>query len=153
MYRVKLVGNLNSWELLHELYVKYLVFAEYGDEFQKLTKSQMALCLTYEFDKEVKNGGIDQYFFNSSGNYTHETVKALQTIGAAQTSALLQECINVWPDKIVPKDWENRRDSIQNIDDEAKTVWEDCTGRFYKGDEIIPELLFAYIDSKPEEFE
>ncbi len=153
MPTVILVGNRNAWELLHKLYIKCLVIAEYGEELEKLSKSQTALYLTYEFDKEVKNGSFDQYFFNSSGDNAHETLTALQTIGAAQTARLLQECIDVWPDQVVPKDRDNRRDAMEALEDEAKTVWKDCTGRFYRGEESIPELLFAYIDSRPEEFE
>lgn len=42
---------------------------------------------------------------------------------------------------------------MEVLEEEAKKVWDNCTRRFYKGGESIPELLFAYIDSKPEEFE
>jgi hypothetical protein len=153
MGKVNLISNPNAWELLHKLFVKYLVIAEYGDALEKLSKPQATLYLTYEFDKEVKNGSFDQYFFNSSGNNSHEAVGALQTIGAIKTSNLLQECINVWPNQKVPKDWEKRRNAREELEDEAKTVWDNCTTIFYKGGESIPELLFAYIDSKPEEFE
>ncbi len=153
MHRVTFVNNPNAYELLHKLFVKYLVISQYGDELDKLSSSQATLYLTYEFDKEVNNGSFDQYFFNSSGNNAHEAITALQTIGAAQTAVLLQECINVWPEGIVPKDWENRRDAMEMLDEKAKAVWDDCTRRFYQGEESISELLFAHIDSKPEEFE
>ena len=35
-------------------------------------------------EAEVNNGGFDQYFYNSAGDNTAETIQALETIGATK---------------------------------------------------------------------
>ncbi len=153
MSRTLLTGNSKAWDLLFELFADYYSLAEYGDELEKLTNPQRVLCLAYLFDKEVGNGSFDQFFFNSAGNEAHETVEALQTIGAAKTAALLQTAIAVWPDQTVPKDWETRRNVIEVIEAEVEDTWNNCTRKFYRGKESISELLCKYVDANPADFE
>lgn len=147
-----LKGNSNAWKLLYELFIKYYTLANYGDEPENISKPQQVLCLAYVFDKEVNNGGLDQFFFNSSGNNTHESVGALMAVGAVHAAGILQEAINTWPNESVPKDWEARRNKMEAREEKAQIVWDNCTTQFYKSSESITELLYSYIDSNSEEF-
>jgi len=61
--------------------------------------------------------------------------------------------MGIWPDQQVPQDWETRRDVLGEIEQKAKTTWDDCTKRFYEVEESITTLLISYIDSLPTEFE
>jgi hypothetical protein len=38
--------------------------------------------LVSNLEAEINNGGFDQYFFNSTGDRTAETIRALELIGA-----------------------------------------------------------------------
>src|SRR4030095_9516711 len=43
-----------------------------------------------ELEREVNNGGLNQYFFNSSGQNCFETLRMLKRTGKTKTAALLE---------------------------------------------------------------
>ncbi len=70
----------------------------------KLTEPQKLFYLNQNLEREVNNGGFHQYFINSSGDYSHETIQSLKSIGATTTALILQRATDQFPNKTVPKD-------------------------------------------------
>lgn len=73
-------------------------------------------------EREVYNGGFDQYFHNSSSDYYALVLHGLDRIGATQTLELLRRAKQIlFADAIVPEDrgerWELRRATVD--DDEV----------------------------------
>src|SRR5438045_3506378 len=66
-----------------------LVFPRWNrDGFQALTTAeQVAYCID-ALEREVNNGGFEQFFVNSSGDTAAETVAALEGIGASKAATL-----------------------------------------------------------------
>jgi hypothetical protein len=60
------------------------------------------------FHGEVVNGGLSQFFSNSSGNWVPETMDALERIGARLSLGLLAEAKTLFPGGTVPRDREER---------------------------------------------
>jgi hypothetical protein len=61
---------------------------------------------TYLLDNEVANGGLEQYFFNSSRYYTAEALDGLVLLAADEHEILLREAIGAasagtWPSMIL----------------------------------------------------
>jgi hypothetical protein len=56
---------------------------------------------------QVNNGGFDQFFFNSSGDYAHEILTAYREIKAYNTVELIKNAIDLFPVLPVPKDTES----------------------------------------------
>ena len=69
----------------------------YGDEMDNLTESQKQFYLNQNLEREVNNGGFNQYFWNSSGDFAHETIASLNLIGASHTAKILQQAIDQFP--------------------------------------------------------
>jgi hypothetical protein len=86
---------------------------DYGDDFSKLTDQQKLFYLNQNLEREINNGGFNQYFCNSSGDNTHETIISLKAIGADKTAEILQRAIDQFPNKTVPKDRDERGKSAQ----------------------------------------
>ena len=49
------------------------------------TEAERVFVLVENVEREVNNGGFDQFFDNSSGDNAHESHQALLTMGAANT--------------------------------------------------------------------
>jgi hypothetical protein len=49
------------------------------------------------FDSQVTNGGFHQFFFHSSGNYTLDILKTLETIKVDTSVLLLGEALSLFP--------------------------------------------------------
>ena len=75
-------------------------------------------------EREVDNGGFSQYFTNSSGGFAHETILSLKAVGADKTAEILQQAIDQFPGKQVPKDRAERIEVVEQIEEKAGGVWE-----------------------------
>jgi hypothetical protein len=69
-----------------------------SDEQYETTKSwnrglQM-LWATQQVDDEVDNGGFNQYFFNSSGQWAMEAIEGLRLIGAVERAEIVAAAVD-----------------------------------------------------------
>lgn len=117
----------------------------YGDEMDKLTEPQKLFYLNQNLEREVNNGGFNQYFVNSSGDFAQETILSLKAIGADKTSSILQMAIDQFPDKKVPKDRDERIEIIEQIEDTANEVWEELDQAFLEYEDDLNKLNIEYV--------
>ena len=126
--------------------------SRFDSDQSSLSNIEKNVIYIENLEREVNNGGIDQFFSNSSGNYAHETVTALEEIGAQKTSDLLKKAISVFPDGDVPKDREKRREVMEEIEDDSEDTWNELDDKFYEYEDDIPSLILSYIRSNRKEF-
>jgi len=98
-----------------------LVNAVYSDgpqvDVDRLSPSAQVLFYSGDFMGEMVNGGISQFFSNSSGNHAHETLAALRTIGAVLCAELLEKALTLFPGGIAPVDWQKRLDLLSEFEE------------------------------------
>ena len=56
-----------------------------------------------ELEMEVNNGGLNQYFINSSGQNCYETLNALKKSGKFETAKILEKAIKLINPKNIPE--------------------------------------------------
>lgn len=117
----------------------------YGDNIDRLTQPQRNFYFNQNFEREINNGGFDQYFYNSSGDFAHETIISLRIIGAYKTADILQKAIDQFPNSRVSKDRAKRQEVLEQIEDAANDVWEELDQTFYKYEDDLNELNIQYI--------
>lgn len=98
-----------------------------------------------ELEREVNNGGFSQFFFNTSGDFTEETVQALKDIGSTKFLGLVESAVTQFPKSFVPRDQMERAEILEDIEDEAGPIWDDLNIEFYKYEEDIYALMRNYI--------
>lgn len=117
----------------------------YGKEIEKLNEYEKTFFLTQKLEAEINNGGFDQFFFNSSGNFAYETVDAFQAIGAVKTAEICRKAINSFGKKI-PKDRDKRMNFFDKYaDDHVSNILDECDDAFYEYEEDLNQLNFDYI--------
>jgi hypothetical protein len=126
--------------------------SDYGEAMERLTPGQRSFYLNQSLEREVNNGGFDQFFFNSSGNFAHETVDSLEAIGAKKTADLLREAIDAFPESRVPKDREERGNLMLDEVSPESDRWHELDQRFYAYDEPLTDLNLAFIRANVDEF-
>lgn len=124
----------------------------YGDEMDKLTEQQKQFYYNQCLEREINNGGFNQYFFNSSGDFAHKTVKSLQTIGATKTADILQKAIDQFPNSRVPEDRSKRQDILEQIQETADVVWEDLDQMFYIYEDNLNKLNIEFVRINKDKF-
>ncbi|MFY7734889.1 MAG: DMP19 family protein [Bacteroidia bacterium] len=117
----------------------------YGDNIDRLTQPQRNFYFNQNLEREINNGGFNQYFYNSSGDFAHETIISLRIIGADKTADILQKAIDQFPNSRVSKDRAKRQEVLEQIEDAANEVWEELDQTFYKYEDDLNELNIQYI--------
>jgi hypothetical protein len=116
---------------------------------EKLTSCEKNIVYIEELEREINNGGFHQYFFNSSGNFTKETLNALNIIGSKIFFNILEKAINKFPNGSVPSDRNERQDILNKFDE---GLWIELDNEFYKYEEDIYKLMIEYIKNNINEF-
>lgn len=120
--------------------------AEKGDDsFSGLTGPEKVFVYVDMLEGEVNNGGFDQFFFNSSGDYAHEILSAYEKIKACKTANLIEAAIKAFPVLPVPKDTGIRREIMQDLDEDISEVWDNLDYKFYEYQENIAGLLIDFV--------
>ena len=122
-------------------------------DFESLNQYEKNVLFILMLEGEVNNGGFDQYFFNSSGEYAHETLKALEEIKANQMAEILNSAIKEFPTLPIPKDTEQRRELMEDIPDSISDTWDKLDDEFYEYPENLTELVIEYVRANKKEFE
>lgn len=127
----------------------------FGDELENLTAQEKIFLFVENLLREVNNGGFNQWFFNSSGDYVHETIAALDEIGAVKIATIVKQAVSFWPEGKVPKDRSARQDILQQIEDSANSDWAKLDNLFYTDGDYLDdysELLIDYVRKNKESF-
>lgn len=117
----------------------------YGDEMDKLTEPQKYFYYNQVLEREINNGGFNQYFINSSGDFAHETLLSLRAIGANTTADILQTAIDQFPDKKVPADRDERIIIVESIEEIANQVWEELDQKYFEYQDDLNSLNLKYV--------
>jgi Domain of unknown function (DUF4375) len=103
-----------------------------GKELEKI----VAHADSDEFEAQVNNGGLNQYFFNSSGQNCFETLRYFKKTGNTKNAAILEKAINlINPKKLNEKELiENlkKRIVIELEDSVVNSKLEELDNEFYK---------------------
>ena len=126
--------------------------SEYGRRIDNLTEPQKTFLFVENLEREVNNGGFDQFFWNSSGNFAHETVEALENINAKSAAKILKKANAVWPDKNVPKNRMERQETQLLYEKKINPELEKLDAQFYKYPDNISELLISYVKRHSDDF-
>ncbi len=101
--------------------------------------------LNQNLEREINNGGFEQYFRNSSVDNAHETILSLTAIGAYKTADILQQAIDQFPNKQVSRVREERIKTIEQIENAVNEVWNKLDQIFFKYEDDLNALNIAYI--------
>jgi hypothetical protein len=104
---------------------------------------QVVFCID-GLEREVNNGGFEQFFINSPGEYATQTESALRTIGARHTAALVTQAIAVFPDGPSP-DHDRRAEQVDALPDEALALLDSLTAEFVEYRDDLSGLVRAYV--------
>lgn len=124
----------------------------WGQEIDKLTEPKKDFYFNQNLEREINNGGFEQYFFNSSGDFAHETIISLKAIGANKTVEILQQAIDQFPDKTVPKNRNKRQTILKEISETAKSVFGMLDQKFFLYEDDLNTLNMAFVRKNKAQF-
>ena len=97
-----------------------------------------------ELEAEVNNGGFDQYFYNSAGDNTAETIQALDAVGAMHMANILRRAAAKFPGGMPPKERFTRQAVLLELFPEA-AAFEELDNEFYAYPDDLSSLLKKFV--------
>ncbi len=113
-----------------------------------MTSGQQTFYLVETFEREINNGGFDQFFINSSSDHPTQTVTALKTVGRADIAKMLEQATKKFPGGSVPLDPSVRADVMEDLED----VWEDLDEKYYGAGVSLAQALIAFVRANQADF-
>ncbi|QTD37190.1 DMP19 family protein [Polaribacter batillariae] len=114
------------------------------DHFENLNEFEKNFIYIDILEQNVTEGGFIQFFFNSSGQFTHEIFHAYLAIKAEKTVDILTKAIFLFPEVPVPKNLKVRQTLLMqkesNID-----LWDELDLQFEKYEDDIMQLTLNYV--------
>lgn len=84
--------------------------------FHSLARTEQVLICIDQLEQVVNNGGFHQFFWNSAGDHTPETLAALEQIGARAKRGLLVKAIRVaFDNQSIPPDPTDRQQLLDQV--------------------------------------
>lgn len=114
-----------------------------------MSEPEKTVCVVWLMDTEIKNGGFDQYFFNSSGDTSVEAVGALERIGATRAASLVRQALAVFPDKTPSALRATRQAQLEAMREHTGALFKELDHSWYRDIEDLETLLAAYLRSHP----
>jgi len=107
--------------------------------------------LLWCFDGEVHNGGFEQLFFNSLGDYCFEILEGLHKIGAQVSAQLLEQAMAWFPGSKPSSDRGERWQQLESFkeDENYEAQQGELDDEFYKYEDNLAELLHKYVRENP----
>ncbi len=149
----KQIAEKEPYEKIMEIDERLNEISDYGKNLSKLNSSQQVVLIIENLEREINNGGFNQFYFNSSGNHAQITVEYLKKIGADKTAELVEKANSEWPNNEIPIDRTERQSLLEEIENNAEQVWEDCDQKFYKYEDDIAGLLMNFVNVNRTDFE
>lgn len=122
----------------------------FSEGLSSLSDAERVLFLAWGYAGELDNGGHAQFFLNTMGDFTPETIEALHQLELHEQAELLAEAADkLFPDG-VPRSMEERNDMVERTPDDGAMdrLLDDLDERFYAlggGDAVYRELSRRYV--------
>jgi hypothetical protein len=110
---------------------------------QSLSDEELIVLAVEALEREVNNGGYEQFFLNSTREYASIIVEALARIGCRRTAAITQKALDALRcSPLTPEAIENTMLEESEDRDQALFV---CDNQYFARPEDIEGLLLAFI--------
>lgn len=119
------------------------------------TPGQQAVYATMLYAQEVDNGGLKQFFLNSSGMYWRNVAAGLKLLDASEQARIFEAALDAFPEGRPSDDRAERRQVFESLSKEQKDDWRAKEDQIYRAGGFFDNLLpywVRYIESHPKDF-
>jgi len=127
-----------------------LVFKRLSLEgYDSLAPAQKVLVCVWAACGEIDNGGFDQYFFNTSGDWAMDTASAFVAIRANGLASMIRKAVEQFPKGGPSRDRSTRQRQLDNLPLESQFELLELNSQFDTRE--VDDLLVAFVEANMEE--
>jgi hypothetical protein len=109
--------------------------------YASLSPTERLLVAIWWIESDVNNGGFDQYYFNSGGDFATMVPSALREIGAHAMARIVDEANAHFGPTGPPASRDDRQVALERIRDANPDAFESLNARFWTYPEDLAALL------------
>jgi hypothetical protein len=114
----------------------------------------LPIYATWLLEAEVNNGGFNQFFWNSSGQFAADALAGFRAIGAAEHARLTERAINIYKSERVRLEKFKQRGSLEDFSESYKdNKLNALDDEFFKSGIDLSKLRVGFIRANPKLFE
>lgn len=102
--------------------------------------------------REVNNGGWNQFFFNSSGALAFDLVPALQAVGSTKNLSIAERAVKVFGKPASLGEEDRAQHLVKITKDGEISPWDGLDDEFYQAPEDLEAMIIEFIARNPAEF-
>ncbi|MEQ1767173.1 MAG: DMP19 family protein [Methylotenera sp.] len=121
------------------------------EHINRLSRESRIVYLLWNFDGEIHNGGFDQLFFNSLGDYCLEILGYLEELGALKSYILLSKAISLFPNSLPANNRQERWSQLNSFSSSSQYQMEidQLNSEYWKYEDKLNDLLDSYVLAHP----
>ncbi|MFK4754423.1 DMP19 family protein [Oceanobacter antarcticus] len=113
--------------------------------YNALTDAEKTVFCIDSLLREMENGGFVQFFHHEVGALAEDTLEALERIKSRDTHALLDELIDLFPGRVVPKDEDERIALFDQLEGDHTDEIAQLDERFYEVSDSLVGLTLHFV--------
>lgn len=120
--------------------------------YESLSHAQRVVYCAFVFDAEVRNGGLMQFFGNSSGDHAVDTLAALSELGHKEGIAALDAAMKIVGPLAREPERELRLTAFEGRWDELQAAFDPLESAYYKGQAPLEQAWLLYAARHADDF-
>jgi hypothetical protein len=117
------------------------------DGLASLTEEERIVLAVEALEREVNNGGYDQFLINSSREFAPNVVDALEKIGCTETARITRKALRSLGSSQLTTELIDL--AMQNEDTQRDKALEACSQEYFDSAEPIAERLLVFLKANP----
>lgn len=125
--------------------IQRILEAQRKTNYVSLPEPQRYFIAVFMCDAEINNGGLAQYFVNSTGDHWRDAVAGLEVMGSTERLAILREAIALFGDAGPSEDHKTRQNQLSRVYKKKETAFKALDRRYYASKEVVEVFTSAFI--------
>ena len=126
--------------------------AEKQSGHESLPENQRLYRAVFLCDDEINNGGLAQFFANSSGDLWRDALAGFKAMGFEERLAVLTEAIAIFGSNGPSANQRVRKDQLSRLMRRDDELFDALDSRYYKSPEVIEVFACRFVLGHPEAF-
>lgn len=126
--------------------------AEKKNDIAGLTDQQRLYRAVFICDAEINNGGLSQYFVNSSGDDWRNAMAGFKAMGFSERFSVLTEATGMFGPNGPSPNRSVRQDQLSKLYKRKDTMFDALDTRYYDSTEVVEVFASKYVLAHPEAF-
>jgi len=120
--------------------------------YESLSELQRFYSAVFMCDAEINNGGLAQYFVNSSGDQWKDAVAGLKAMGFNERLTIVNEAIAKFGNQGPSTDRNVRQDQLSKLFNRNDSIFDALDSRYFKSPEVTEVLATRFVLAHPDGF-